>query len=158
MVMNWRWTWVNFVVSLFINRMRFLFDEGLYHLHGWISIHPGTETSPEVRHIDFYSGALIVATILSLFQLKPSCYGVVLPSMPDVAHTLQGDHVVPHVDPPDQGLTRKVFLLPILNLFDLIIMFTQVSAGQESFPLPRAFRLFCHRFRLLNIFLLHPHG
>ena len=111
--MNWSWTWVNFVVSLFINRMRFLFDEGLYHLHGWIS--PGTETSPGVRHIDFYSGALIVATILSLFQLKPSCYGVVLPSMPDVAHTLQGDHVVPHVDPPDQGLTRKVFWLPCLK-------------------------------------------
>ena len=49
-------------------------------------------------------------------------------------------------------------VLASLNLFDLIIMFTQVPAGQESFPLPRAFRLFCHRFCLLNIFLLHPHG
>ena len=109
--MNWRWTWLNFVLSIFINRLRFLLDEGLYHLHGWITLNPGDDTNPAARHIDFYAGTLLVAAILAVFHLRPLVYGVLVPSMPGVAHVLQDNHVVPLVDVPAQGLTRKVCLL-----------------------------------------------
>ena len=109
--MNWRWTWVNFVVSLFINRLRFLFDEGLYHLHAWIILHHGSDTNLAARHIDFYASTLLVAATLAVFHLRPLLFGVLLPSMPGVAHILQDNQVVPLVDVPSQGLTRKVCLL-----------------------------------------------
>ena len=111
--MNWRWTWINFVVSLLINRSRFLLDEGLYHLHEWITHHhpPGTDVYLEARYIDFYAGTALVAAILVLFHLRPLVHGVLLPSMPGVAHVLQDGQVVPLVDVPAQGLTRRVYFI-----------------------------------------------
>ena len=41
LAMNLRWTWVNFVSSLLINRLRFLHNIGLYNLHEWITVQPG---------------------------------------------------------------------------------------------------------------------
>ena len=131
--MNWRWTWVNFVVSLLINRVRFLLDEGLIQLYAWIAHYPGADTWLSARHIDFYSGALLVAAILALFHLRPLVYGVLLPSMPGVAHVLQDDQVVPLVDVPAQGLTRKVCLLDKNEI--AITMFTGHSwHGKCSSP------------------------
>ena len=109
LAIDWSWTWVNFVVSLLINRLRFLVDEGLYHLHTWLTHHP--DAYPVARHVDFYATALFSAALLALFHLRPLIYGVLLPSMPGVAHILQNDQVVPLVDVPSQGLTRKVCLL-----------------------------------------------
>ena len=110
--MNWRWTWVNFFASLWINRLSFLRDIGLHHLHEWVTHHqPGSDNYPAARQIDFYVSALLSVLILSLFHLRPLRYGVLLPSMPGVTHILQDGHLVPLVDPPPQSLTRKVFFL-----------------------------------------------
>ena len=110
MAMNWGWTWVNFIASLFINRLRFLRDIGLYHLHTWVThLQPGSDNYPAAKHIDFYVSALLSALILSLFHLRPVQYGVLLPSMPAVAHVLQDGHLVPLVDNvPPPSLTREV--------------------------------------------------
>ena len=142
--MNWRWTWVNYVVSLLINRARFLLDEGLYQLHAWITHYPGADTYLAARHIDFYAGALLVAAILALFHLRPLVYGVLLPSMPGVAHVLQDDQVVPLVDLPDQSLTRQVCLLDRNEI--AITMFPGLGwYGKCSFP--------SHFFFLLSLSL-----
>ena len=111
--MNWKWTWVNFIASLFINRLRFLSDTGLYNLHAWVTeMQPGSDNYPAARYIDFYVSALLSALILSFFHLRPVHYGVLLPSMPAVAHVLQDGHLVPLVDNvPPQSLTRKVSIL-----------------------------------------------
>ena len=110
LAMNWRWTWVNFVASLFINRLRFLRDISLHHLHTWVTeMQTGPDNNPVAKHIDFYVSALFSAFILSFFHLRPLHYGVLLPSMPAVAHILQDDHTVPLVDNDHpQNLTRKV--------------------------------------------------
>ena len=110
LAMNLRWTWVNFVCSLLINRLRFLHDIGLYHLHKWITLHPGEDNHPAARQIDFYVSVLLATTILTLFHLRPLHYGVLLPSMPRAAHVLQDGQVVPLVDLPAQTLTRNVYL------------------------------------------------
>ena len=44
---------------LFINRLRFLLDIGLYHLHTWITLQPGEHNYPVARHVDFYGCALL---------------------------------------------------------------------------------------------------
>ena len=112
--MNLRWTWVNFVSSLLINRLRFLHEIGLYHLHEWIQ--PGAESYPAARHVDFYASALFATTILALFHLRPLQYGVLLPSTPRATHVLQDGQVIPLVDVPAETLTRRVSLLkPIIN-------------------------------------------
>ena len=110
LAMNWRWTWVNFVASLFINRLRFLRDISLHHLHTWVTeMQAGSDNNPVAKHIDFYVSALFSAFILSFFHLRPVHYGVLLPSMPAVAHILQDGHTVPLVDNfHPQNLTRKV--------------------------------------------------
>ena len=109
--MNWRWTWVNFIASLLINRFWFLRDIGLYHLHTWVT-HGSEDNYPAARYADFYVSALLSAAILSVFHLRPLHHGVLLPSMPGVAHVLQDGHVVPLVDLPPQSLTRKVSSFP----------------------------------------------
>ena len=125
LAMNWRWTWVNFIASLLINRFSFLRDIGLYHLHAWVTqLQPGTDNYPAGRHIDFYVSALLSVLILSLFHLRPPCYGVLLPSMPGVAHVLQDGHLVPLVDQPPQNMTRKVFFYILILIF---IMLTGLS-------------------------------
>ena len=107
--MNWRWTWVNFIASLLINRLSFLRDIGLYNLHAWVTHQqPGPDNYPVARQIEFYVSALFSLFILSLFHLRPIRYGVLLPSMPGVAHLLHNGHLVPLEDLPPQSLTRKV--------------------------------------------------
>ena len=125
--MNWRWTWVNFVASLFINRLRFLHDMGLYHLHTWVTHQPGSENYPVAKQIDFYVSALLSALILSLFHRRPLHYGVLLPSMPSVAHVLQDGQLVPLVDVPPQSLTRKVSFIPVQ---DLILIYCNAHRSQ----------------------------
>ena len=128
--MNWKWTWVNFVASLFINRLRFLSDTGLCNLHAWVTeMQPGSDNYPAARYIDFYVSALLSALILSLFHLRPVHYGVLLPSMPAVAHVLQEDgHLVPLVDNvPPQSLTRKVSLISVQYLMQLILQLAHRS-------------------------------
>ena len=102
--MNWRWTWVNFLVSLLINRLRFLIDEGLSvptpleqtlkksvsptHLLlevRWgtcltLTWHPGTSTSMPAPCL--------------LCQYSP-CFTQDHSPMPGVVHVLQDDQVVP---------------------------------------------------------------
>ena len=129
--MNWRWTWVNFIASVFINRLRFLCDTGLYNLHAWVAlaqIQPGSDNYPEAKHIDFYVSALLSVLILSFFHLRPVCHGVLLPSMPAVTHVLQDGHLVPLVDNvPPQSLTRKVSLIFVRHLMKLILQLAHRS-------------------------------
>ena len=115
LTVNWRWTGINFFASVFLNRLRFLRDIGLYHLHTWVTqMQPGSDNNPAAKHIDFYVNALLSALILSLFHLRPVHYGVLVPSMPAVAHVLQDGHLVPLVDNlPPQSLTRKVFFIGV---------------------------------------------
>ena len=115
LTVNWRWTGINFFASVFLNRLRFLRDIGLYHLHTWLTqMQPGSDNYPAAKHIDFYVNALLSALILSLFHLRPVHYGVLVPSMPAVAHVLQDGHLVPLVDNlPPQSLTRKVFFIGV---------------------------------------------
>ena len=110
LAMNWRWTWVNFIASLFINRLRFLRDISLHHLHTWVTeMQAGSDNYLVAKHIDFYVSALFSALILSFFHLRPVHYGVLLPSMPAVGHVLQDGLTVPLVDNAHpQNLTRKV--------------------------------------------------
>ena len=112
MTVNWRWTWVNFIASLSINRLRFLYNMGLYHLHTWVThMEPGYDNN---YCIDFYVSALFSTLILALCHLRPVHYGVLVPSMPAVAHVLQDGHLVPLVDNlPPQSLTRKVFFIGV---------------------------------------------
>ena len=132
MTVNWRWTWVNFIASLSINRLRFLYNMGLYHLHTWVThMEPGYDNN---YYIDFYISALFSTLILALCHLRPVHYGVLLPSMPAVAHVLQDGHLVPLVDNlPPQSLTRKVSFAS--DTFDITTC-PQVSAGTEGSPLP----------------------
>ena len=96
-----------------INRLSFLRDIGLYHLHAWVTHQqPGSDN----YLINFYVSALLSLLILSLFHLRPLCYGVLLPSMPGVAHLLQDGHLVPLVDLPPQSLTRKVSFIYIQDI------------------------------------------
>ena len=116
--MNWRWTLVNFTASLWINRLSFLRDIGLYQLHEWvIHLQAGSDNYPAARQIDFYFSAFLSVLILSLFHLRPPRYGVLLPSMPGVTHVLQDGHLVPLVGLPPQSLTREVFFF----IYDLIL-------------------------------------
>ena len=96
-----------------INRLSFLRDIGLYHLHAWVTHQqPGSDN----YLINFYVSALLSLLILSLFHLRPLRYGVLLPSMPGVAHLLQDGHLVPLVDLPPQSLTRKVSFIYIQDI------------------------------------------
>ena len=115
MAISWRWTWVNFIASLFFNRMRFLGDTGIFHLHSWLTMTHHQQNGSEYNYpaASFYVSALLSAAILSAFQLRPLHYGVLIPSLPAVAHVLQDSHVVPLVDPLPQSLTRKVSFISV---------------------------------------------
>ena len=147
--MNLRWTWVNFVTSLLVNRFSFLHDVGLYHLYAWIVLHPGSENYPEARMINFFASALVATAILSLLHLRPLHFGVLLPSQPGAAHILQDGQVVPLVDLPPQSLTRSVFL-PRLRVIDLR-KYSQVSTDTENPPFPGSSCVFCRRCRHLHV-------
>ena len=141
--MSWRWTWVNFIASLFFNRLRFLGDTGLFHLHTWLT-HQQNASEDNYAAASFYVSALLSAAILSAFHLRPLRNGVLLPSMPAVAHVLHDGHVVPLVDPPPQSLTRKVTFISV-QVRDNCDNFkhSQVSAGPESPPLLGTYCVFC---------------
>ena len=116
--MNWSWTWINFMANILINRLRFLYDVGLYNLHTWVThIQPGSDTYNLARHLDFYVSALFSALILSFFHRRPLHYGVLLPSMPEVGYVLKDGHLVPLGDQvPPQSLTRKVSFVSLPDL------------------------------------------
>ena len=90
----------------------------------------GSDNNPVANHIDFYVSALFSALILSFFHLRPVHYGVLLPSMPAVAHVLQDGHTVPVVDNVHpQNLTRKMSFIDIIDISKLVHRFQLVQKG-----------------------------
>ena len=103
-MMNWKWTWVNFVASLLLNRLRNLL---LTQMHSWITDQP--EIIPLTWNLEFYIGSLIVVVTFSLLRFCPLHYGVLLINQPEAAHVLQEGQVVPVLQNTPQYFTRKVF-------------------------------------------------
>ena len=110
--MNWRWTWLNFVVSVLINRLWFLIDRGVINFHVWAL--SGSESITIDRSqtvftdVYFYLSVLLSVILLALFQRLTSRFGVLFPEMPEVVHASQDGHIEPLVDLPAQTLTRQV--------------------------------------------------
>ena len=151
-MMSWKWTWVNFIASLLLNRLRFLLDLVLTQLHAWITQQP--EIHPPAWHLDFYVGSFVVALIFSaLRSCCPLHYGVLLPTQPAVAHVLQDEHVVPVLQTPSQDLTRKVFdhcaqIKTLGAARQVQKYFPQVSTGSERIDLVDPHHLPCHGVHL----------
>ena len=108
-MVNWKWTWANFVASLLFNRLRFLLVLVMTQVHGWITLHLAMQP-PTCWYLDFYFGSLIVAATLSLLRFSAPHYGVLVPSQPAAVHVLQEEQVVPLLQNPPQRFTRKVFI------------------------------------------------
>ena len=110
--MNWRWTWLNFVVSALINRLWFLIDRGVSN--SWVWALSESESiiidRSQTVFIDvyFYFSVLLSVILLALFQRLTSRFGVLFPEMPEVVHASQDGHIEPLVDLPKQTLTRQV--------------------------------------------------
>ena len=79
--------------------------------------------------LTFCNSALFTIIILSLFRLRPPCYGILLPSLPGAVHVLQDGQVVPLVVAPAQSLTRKVSLS--LSKINTTILTTDLSWPEE---------------------------
>ena len=107
LAVNWRWTWLNFVTSILVNRVLFLLDIGKYHLHAWIVNE--TEVSESYQlfwHIEFYLNTLLIGMHLALFQFSAFDFGVLLPETPEEAHVFQDGQVQPLLEVPMPTLTR----------------------------------------------------
>ena len=118
--MNWRWTWLNFVVSALINRLWFLIDRGVSN--SWVWALSESESiiidRSQTVFIDvyFYFSVLLSVILLALFQRLTSRFGVLFPEMPEVVHASQDGHVEPLVDLPAQTLTRQdSFVLKLIH-------------------------------------------
>ena len=113
--MNWRWTWLNFVVSVLINRLWFLIDRGVINFHVWAL--SGSESITIDRSqtvftdVYFYLSVLLSVILLALFQRLTSRFGVLFPEMPEVVHASQDGQIEPLVDLPAQTLTRQVSVM-----------------------------------------------
>ena len=107
LAVNWRWTWLNYVTSILVNRVLFLLDIKKYHLHAWIVNE--TEVSESYQlfwHIEFYLNTLLIGMHLALFQFSAFDFGVLLPETPEEAHVFQDGHVQPLLEVPLPTLTR----------------------------------------------------
>ena len=110
--MNWRWTWLNFVVSVLINRLWFLIDRGFYNFHVWALSESESITIDRSQtvfnDVYLYFSVLLSVILLALFQRLTSRFGVLFPEMPEVVHASQDGHIEPLMDLPAQTLTRQV--------------------------------------------------
>ena len=117
--MNWRWTWLNFVLSVLINRLWFLIDRGVSN--SWVWALSESESiiidRSQTVFIDvyFYFSVLLSVILLVLFQRLTSRFGVLFPEMPEVVHASQDGHIEPLVDLPAQTLTRQVSVMSKLK-------------------------------------------
>ena len=107
LAVNWRWTWLNYITSILVNRVLFLLDIGKYHLHAWIVNETKVSESYQLFwHIEFYLNTLLIGMHLALFQYSAFDFGVLLPETPEEAHVFQDGRVQPLLEAPVPTLTR----------------------------------------------------
>ena len=127
LAVNWRWTWLNYITSILVNRVLFLLDIGKYHLHAWIVNE--TEVSESYQsfwHIEFYLNTLLIGMHLALFQYSAFDFGVLLPETPEEAHVFQDGHVQPLLEAPMPTLTRLLFIIGLFYWFDQKALYMKI--------------------------------